>query len=117
MGDVTPKSLPGDPQSSGHVNVSLQIPSWIYWRLVNAAETESQDVEELFYLATRALLADPSAVEAVALRKLVEGYTDGGLSDPSIASKLNIPVRRVRKVRSYFGIKSAKELRTLKTKS
>ena len=113
MNDMT--SAP--PVIGEHKSISLQVPSKVYWRLVNTAESESQEVSEMFYLACRALLEDFSMVEAIALRKLILQGTEEGLSDPVIGERLGLQVRKVRKIRALFGIKSAKELRALRAKS
>lgn len=113
MNDMT--SAP--PTTEELMHISLKVPSRVYWRLVNTAEAESQEVSELFYLACRAILVDFSTVEAIALKKLITQYTEQGYSDPAIGEMLGLQVRKVRKIRTLFGIKSAKELRSLRMKT
>lgn len=88
------------------MRISVQVPSWVYWQMVNTAESESADVAELFYVACRAVIADFSAVEATALRKIITRLAGDGTSDPKIGKLLGIPPRRVRAIRVHFGIES-----------
>lgn len=88
------------------MSISLTLPRWIYWHLVGVAEQENEELPTLFATATRAIIADFDAVEAIALKKVVTRLANEGFSDPTIGKMLEIPARRVRAVRVTFGIES-----------
>lgn len=101
-----PSVLPGDPSTPDTKRISLDIPEWVYWQLISTSETEAEDLGYMFVVASRAIIADFDAVEAIALKRIVEAHTREGFSDPAIAKMLGIPPRRVRAVRVAFGIES-----------
>lgn len=103
---MTVPSLPTDPSVFDEKRVALSLPDFIYWQLVSVAETEDSDMAHMFVLACRALIADFDGVEAIALKNIVSRYAAEGYSDPAIGQLLGIPPRRVRAVRSAFGIES-----------
>lgn len=109
-----PEVIPGDPPVHSVKTVLLELPDWVYWQLVGTAETEQEDVGYLFVLASRAIIADFDAVEALALRKFVQKRINEGLSDPAIAKLLDIPLRRVRDIRKTCGIETRVKGRGLK---
>ena len=101
-----PASLPSDSPVYTTKRIGLDVPDWIYWQLVSVSEAEQEDLGYMFVLASRAIIADFDAVEAMALRKFVSEKVEEGLSDPKIAALLGIPPRRVRAVRRAYGIVS-----------
>lgn len=101
-----PATLPTDPANPDEKRVALSLPDFIYWQLVSVAETEDTDIAHMFVLACRALIADFDGVEAIALKRVVTHYASQGYSDPAIGQLLGIPPRRVRAVRTAFGIES-----------
>lgn len=110
-----PQNLPGDPQT-GVVNLSITVPEWVFWHLVNTSETVHEEMSHMFYVAARAILSDFNAVEAIALKKIVTKYVEEGFSDPKISKILEIPAPRIRNIRRAFGIESRVQGRGRKAK-